>query len=105
MRFYHRTSQRAAGAILAHGFRDGQGTYLTRQLHRGVWLSDRPLNVTEGPAGEALLLVEIPVRLVRPYERVEEGKPYREFLVPAELVNRHGRVRPGECDAPAATSP
>ena len=27
------------------------------------------------------------------YELVEDGKPYREWCIPAEIINRHGAVR------------
>ena len=90
-RFYHRT--RAVVAILRRGFRNGKGTYLTDRTWRGVWLSNVPLDENKGAAGDALLEVRIPSRLVKPYEWFEEGKPYREFLVPAALLNEHGRVR------------
>ena len=62
---------------------------MTDRLWSGVWLSDRPLDANEGAHGDVLLAVEIPVDDVLFYEWVEEGKPYREFLVPAELVNRY----------------
>ena len=48
MKLYHRTDVLAARAILRAGFRDGRGTYLTRHVFTGVWLSDRPLDENEG---------------------------------------------------------
>lgn len=85
---FHRTSN--ADAILAEGFQDGEGTYMTGTLYRGVWLSDRPLDVGQGAKGRELLLVEIPEDVLAEYEWVEEEKTYREFLIPAEIVNRFG---------------
>jgi hypothetical protein len=41
-RYFHRTTEEAASAILHEGFRDGVGRYLTLNEHRGVWLSDVP---------------------------------------------------------------
>ncbi len=87
MLLYHRTHN--ADAILAEGFKDGAGYYMTDRLWSGVWLSDRPLDVNEGPKCYTLLAVEIPEETILPYEWVDEGKPYREFLVPVELANRH----------------
>ena len=55
---YHRTNH--ADAILSHGFRDGEGTYLTERVWRGVWFSDRPLDANEGAYGDTVLFVEIP---------------------------------------------
>jgi hypothetical protein len=57
LRFYHRTD--AADAILAGGFRDAEGTYLTRNVYRGVWLSVYPLDVNQGADGDHLLEVMI----------------------------------------------
>jgi hypothetical protein len=91
MLLYHRTYN--ADTILAEGFKDGTGYYVTDRLRSGVWLSDRPLDVNEGAHGDVLLAVEIPVDDVLFYEWVEEGKPYREFLVPADLVDRHRPFR------------
>ena len=37
--------------------------------------------------------MEIEPDLVAPFEWIEEGKPYREFLVPAAVLNTQGLVR------------
>lgn len=58
MRLYHRTA--AGEAILAEGFRNGRGHYLTSNVYEGVWLSNIPLDVNEGASGDDLLVVEIP---------------------------------------------
>jgi hypothetical protein len=87
MRLYHRTD--AKDAILAEGFTDADGDYLTERLHGGVLLTDRILDVNEGAAGEDVLDLEIPEEIVAPFEWIEEDKGYREFLVPAEIVNRY----------------
>ena len=39
-----------------------------------------------------LLAAEIPAVLLDPFEWIEDGKPYREFLVPASVLNQVGRV-------------
>ena len=36
-----------------------------------------------------MLDLEIPEEIVAPFEWIEEDKGYREFLVPAEIVNRY----------------
>jgi hypothetical protein len=91
-RYFHRTTTAATEAILAHGFRGGRGRYMTNIEHEGVWLSDRPLEESEGACGVMLLTVEVPAHVVEPYEWIEEGKGYREFLVPAALLNAQGKV-------------
>lgn len=88
MKLFHRTP--FAESILKNGFRDGEGTYMTGVMHCGVWLSDRPLDFGQGAKGEDLFLLDIPEDEMSPFEWIEDGKPYREFLVPAEIVNRYG---------------
>lgn len=65
---------------------------MTNQLHTGVWLSDMPLDENEGASSEELLCLELDEVRVAPFEWIEEGKGYREFLVPAAIVNT-GKVR------------
>ena len=95
MRLYHRTNRDAARTILTAGFRDAWGYYLTEQLWYGVWLSDRPSDADAGTAPEVLLAVDLDV----PDEDLAEyawvfnlRTGYREFLLPADLINRHGKV-------------
>jgi hypothetical protein len=92
MILYHRTSTEAAIAILRQGFRDATGRYMTDRVHTGVWLSDRPLDVNEGVAGETLLRISLNLseKQIAEYEWIEEGKGYREWLIPSELVNTAG---------------
>ena len=67
---FHRTYN--ADAILAEGFEDRAGYYMTDRLWSGVWLSDRPLDVNEGTEGDTLLSVEMPEDDVLFYEWVED---------------------------------
>jgi hypothetical protein len=87
MILYHRTSAEIAERILRDGFRDGRGTYMTTREHSGVFLSNVPLDINEGADGDTLLQVEMPEQTIANYEWREDGKPYREWLVPAKLVN------------------
>ena len=118
MRLFHRTSAKAKLAILRDDFKerpDPTGTnfgFYDQILEiKAVWLADAPLDGDEGRQ----LLLEIPdeiaykvdktVRMglwgrsslvVRsntqdgPAEVVEEGKPYREYIIPAEIANQYG---------------
>jgi hypothetical protein len=89
MKLYHRTDH--AKEILDNGFLDGTGSYLTDATFSGVWLSNVPLTVNEGAKGNTLLMVDIPEEVIAAdFEWIEEGKPYREFLVPASIVNQYG---------------
>lgn len=95
MRLYHRTTSANAASILTRGFKDAVGRYMTEEAHEGVWLSDRPLDANEGANGDTLLVVDLDVaaeELADKFEWEEEGKPYREFLVPAALVNANGKI-------------
>lgn len=90
-RYFHRTP--AADAILAGGFRDATGSYLLEDMTlTGVFISDRPLDENEGAKGDHLLVVELPAGVdLDDYELVEDGKAYREWCVPAELLKAAGR--------------
>ncbi|HUZ86926.1 MAG TPA: hypothetical protein VNF26_08235 [Candidatus Baltobacterales bacterium] len=74
MKLYHRTTRVAAEAILAGGFKDGTGTYMTTREWTGVWLSARPLDFADGIPNDwvAILEIKLPARVVRAYEF--EGK-------------------------------
>jgi hypothetical protein len=100
MILYHVTNDEAASAIMRVGFRDGSGSYLTDGMHTGVWLSDRPLDASEGADGDVVLRVELACTEVdlAPYEWVEQGKPYREWLVPAAFINMRSKVSPTTLD-------
>lgn len=89
MKLYHTTP--AADAILSAGFRDGTGAYLTDNEYSGVWLADQPLDINDGAQGDTILSITIPDDVVAPYEWVNETSlGHREFLVPAEIVDRYG---------------
>jgi len=77
-----------AQSILKSSFRDGTGKYLTDKIRKGVWISNRPLDSNEGAEGDTLLEIRIPESEVTPFEWPEEEKPYREFLVPARVLNK-----------------
>jgi hypothetical protein len=79
MRLYHRTTRQAARRIVAEGFRDGQGRYMTAQIHRGVWGADQILDENEGARGDTVLVVVIPEAVAGPYEWIEGGKPIGSF--------------------------
>jgi hypothetical protein len=85
VKVYHRTFH--AAAILREGFRDSTGIYMTDQEFTGVGVSDSPLDVNEGAKGDVILTFDVPIDLFERYEWIEEGKPYRESLIPAAVLN------------------
>lgn len=87
MKVYHLTRARHAGEIQADGFRDHVDTYLTDSLHKGVWVSDRPLVVEAGFADAVCFEIEVPEESLVEHEWIEAGKSYREFLLPAATLN------------------
>lgn len=88
MKLFHPT--RHAASILRNGFGDMTGTYLTPTDHSGVWLFDRPLDDHVGDDDpDVILELEIPEDVIAPFEWFA-GLPYREFLLPAMIVNRYG---------------
>jgi hypothetical protein len=86
--FYHRTSAAVAATILREGFRDGTGNYLTDRKWSGVWLASEPLDENEGAFGDTLLEVQVrgTSETLARYEWIEEGKGYREWLIPAAIL-------------------
>jgi hypothetical protein len=87
MKVYHGTAY--AKQILGGGFKDAEGTWGTGRSWRGVWLSAEPASGKEGAAGPVVLALEIPEGVLAEYEWVQDVG-YREFLVPAKVVNRFG---------------
>ena len=84
---FHRTF--AAEQILADGFQDAEGTYLTVNVYSGAWVGERPLDENEDANGDRVLAVDVPETGIAEFEWIEDGKPYREWLIPAELPNRY----------------
>lgn len=92
MTYFHRTTASIALIIVANGFRNGRGTYLTQTEHEGVWISTEALGPNEGAHGDVVLTIEAPEQEIRRFEWIEEWKPYREFLVPADVLNALGKI-------------
>jgi len=94
MMLYHCTTVEAAHVIMRDGFRDAEGSYLTQKTSRGVWLSDRPLDCNEGAEGDTILTVSFSCTEadLADFEWIEEGKPYREWLIPSSFIQKYGTV-------------
>jgi hypothetical protein len=89
MKVYHLTKAEYGKSILAEGFRESTGFYYTSTPHTGMWVSDKPLAIECGLGidGVVCFEVEIPEDQLTAHEWIEEGKGYREWLVPAALIN------------------
>jgi hypothetical protein len=83
LRVYHASDYDGALAIREAGFRD-----TSEGSRSGVWVTDRP---PDPGIGDDLVLfaVDVPEDAVAGYEEAGEGAG-RRFLMPAELLNRHG---------------
>lgn len=88
IRLYHAVDYDEALAIREHGFPDAPVDDATREQQAGVWMVDNPV----GRTGEDRITfaVEVPLEVVRQFEREPGFHDERRFLVPAELLNRHG---------------
>jgi len=89
MHYWHYTA--AAEATLSEGFKDHTGLYLTPETFTGVWASNVPLDEgTFGGVYPSSTSGEEPCHLVVECDTdlSEWAKTYREFLVPAEVLNQ-----------------
>ncbi len=86
-----------ADRTLRLGFEDHRGSYLTNREWLGVFLFDRPLDGNDFGGINATVLLEIdlafPESAIADYEWIEEGKAYREWLIPARLLNGNVKIR------------
>ncbi|HEY6119736.1 MAG TPA: hypothetical protein VIV66_07245 [Pyrinomonadaceae bacterium] len=92
--FYHRTSAENARAIVDSGFTNSSGYFLSNRIWTGVWLSSIPVDSKSAAQEEALLLVKLELgeRELSRWEWFGEGRSYREWLVPAGIINRCAKV-------------
>ncbi len=103
VRLFHKTESEFAECILRDGFRDDINNSLKSlavmdQLGNGVFFSDIPVGCTDGAKGETLIeaLFDLPLtELSEKYEhQYDDGlSPFREFQIPAAIVNAHARLR------------
>src|SRR5712691_11387566 len=87
--FYHRTTAENARSIIESGFSNSLGYFLSNRTWTGVWLSSRPLDSGDYGEDDALLMVrlDIPEEQLARWEWTAEGRSYREWLIPAQLIN------------------
>jgi RNA:NAD 2'-phosphotransferase (TPT1/KptA family) len=85
--FYHGTSPEAAAVILQMGFLDGE-----RDGICGIWISDRPVGESGGETYLAIAIDRSVLPADAECEFTLEGSTYREWCVPAKVLNEHGTV-------------
>jgi hypothetical protein len=91
LKLYHGTTSRIAEEIARNGFTDRDPEYgEDKELPAGVVLLDAP--VFRGAYDLEVVVVEIAEAVVLPYEWITETRSHRRFMVPAVVVNAHGRV-------------
>ena len=96
IKLYHRTSEQSVQSILDNGFRNNTGFYGMTIPLTGVFFSNYPVDCNEGTKGDQLLEILLDVSvgdLFYKYEIIEEDKPFREFIIPAEFINANSTVR------------
>ena len=93
MKLFHRTTAKNAKAILAKGFKDATGSFGTRDLYRGVWLTSEPIDVNLIDVTLIEVTLDLDEDSLAAYERCDRGKWYREWLVPAAFVNANMKLR------------
>jgi hypothetical protein len=93
MILFHGTSRKRAVTILEEGFRDGKVTYSQYTL-AGVRLSQKGPD-KDRPGVETFLEVDtnLSESELSAYEWIEEGREFREFFVPALIVNSRSSIR------------
>lgn len=96
-RLFHRTRAEVVEAILRDGFRDSeQWLGCSGSDLEGVFLSDIPVTCQDGAKGEALIEVifDIPEHEISSqFEFLDEGQLFREFMVPAQFIREHAKLR------------
>src|ERR687887_1936242 len=93
MKLFHQTLAKNAKAILGGGFKDATGSFGTRDLHTGVWLTSEPIDFNLIDVTLIEVTLDLDEDALAAYERPEVGKRYRGWLVPAALVNAHMKLR------------
>ena len=104
MRLFHVTRIENAEPILAGGFIDGTGTYMTGRLHTGVWLSNVPFD-DHYVLDDDYALLEVDLDLsndeIAEWDWGPAGQAEHEFLILAAVINSRAKVRKLASDDPS----
>lgn len=96
MKFYHITTNKNAKLIVKNGFKDGVGSYGVvdsktgqSKISKGVFLSNEVFLQRIKDEDDCVFVINIPVGEIKQYEWIEEIKSYREWCVPAKIINKY----------------
>jgi hypothetical protein len=108
MNLYHVVSREMAIGILVEGFTDQPSHWTPHRPERGVWLTERPLTVSDGLPDDWTTVLEVkfdaPDSEFLRWRWVTDGDPARgvpeerAWLIPAEIVNTRATTRLLEAD-------
>jgi hypothetical protein len=91
LRLFYGTTSRTAAEVVRTGFTNCDPEYgEDKELPASVVLLDAPM--FRDAYDLEIVVVDIPELVVLPYEWITETRIHRRFMVPAEVVNAHGRV-------------
>jgi hypothetical protein len=97
---HHRTAEAAARQIVTDGFRDGEGL-LQNGCILAFWFPTGRSDENKGACGNAQIRIELAKDEgeIAAFQWIEDDKSFREWLVPANLINEFGSVEIQEIDA------
>jgi hypothetical protein len=91
---YHVTGPDAAAAIDREGFADNTGHFMLDAEFTGVWVSDVPLEDAWPDDDRVVFEIDVPTETLSEWECVSDRPNYyREWLIPAAVLNCTPRVR------------
>jgi len=95
VRLYHETARENIASILAEGFRDGGPEPYAPGHNYAVYVADKPPRFRSGPSWALLAidadLSETELARYAYNRRAWSVNPYREWRVPAQVLNRFPR--------------
>jgi hypothetical protein len=95
VRLYHRTTRANAALIRRDGFLDRDDRYTSDFDDRGVWFSDQARQAMDVGSGGSVMSIDLALsqQELAVFEWTQDEAPYREWLIPAPLVNATLRGR------------
>lgn len=90
---YYSTTSIDAKRILSRGFEDLRSAFMTDSELHGVRLFDRLREADDGRVRECHISVQFcDEAALQEFEVIEEGRPYRKWVVPASFIRDNASV-------------